>query len=137
MLNIPPGFSIDVPPGFTKAHCKLKIEAASVSCADAPPSLILDAPPGFGSDIPPGFTEAHRRLPAAISSAGSETFASTSGTENKPLIRFSPNVLPAIDKATENRILYSLASGASSRGKAGKADEMEIMHNEVQVAPVF
>ncbi|XP_039828040.1 uncharacterized protein LOC120689720 isoform X2 [Panicum virgatum] len=86
MLNIPPGFSIDVPPGFTKAHCKLQIEAAAVSYADAPSSLILDAPPGFFTDIPPGFTEAHRRLP-----------------------------------------------GASSMGKAGKADEMKIMHNEVKV----
>ena len=90
MLNIPPGFSIDVPPGFTKAHCKLQIEAAAVSYADAPSSLILDAPPGFFTDILPGFTEVHRRLP-----------------------------------------------GASSMGKTGKADEMKIMHNEVQVAPVF
>ncbi|PUZ42198.1 hypothetical protein GQ55_9G565400 [Panicum hallii var. hallii] len=156
MLDIPPGFSIDVPPGFTKAHCKLQMEAAVVSCADAHPSLILDALSGFPTDIPPGFTEAHRRLPAAISSAGPETFASTTGTEKKPLIRFSLNVskpikmevppgftalhavkqepgLPAIDKATENRMLYSLASGASSMGKAGKADEMEIMHNEEKV----
>ncbi|RLN18875.1 hypothetical protein C2845_PM02G33410 [Panicum miliaceum] len=160
MLDIPPGFSIDVPPGFTKAHCKLQMEAAAVSCADARPSLILDALSGFPTDIPPGFTEAHRRLPAAISSAGPEAFASTTGTKKKPLIRFSLNVpkpikmevppgftalhavkqepgLPAIDKATENRMLYSLASGASSIGKAGKEDEMEIMHNEVQVAPVF
>ena len=51
MLNIPPGFSIDVPPGFTKAHCKLQIEAAAVSYADAPSSLILDAPPGYFTRI--------------------------------------------------------------------------------------
>ena len=51
MLNIPPGCSIDVPPGFTKAHCKLQIEAAAVSYADAPSSLILDAPPGFFTRI--------------------------------------------------------------------------------------
>ncbi|XP_039779314.1 uncharacterized protein LOC120646873 isoform X3 [Panicum virgatum] len=149
ILDAPPGFRTDIPPGFTEAHRRLPAAISSagsetfvsttgaekkpLSYADAPPSLILDAPPRFRTDIPPGFTEAHCRLPAAISSAGTETFASTSGTENKPLIRFSPNVLPAIDKATENRILYSLASGASSRGKAGKADEMEFMHNEVKV----
>jgi hypothetical protein len=53
----------------------------SPSLMDAPPSLILDVPLGFCMDIPPGFTEAHRQLPSAISSVGSETFASTTRTE--------------------------------------------------------
>ncbi|CAN6290232.1 unnamed protein product [Urochloa humidicola] len=155
MLDIPRGFSLDVPPGFTKAHCLPQIVAAAMPCADAPSSLILNTPPGFPTDIPPGFMPSHR-MPAAISSSGATTRASIPGTEKKPLIRFSLNVprpvkmevppgftalhavkkepgLPAVDKATEKQTLNYLASTASSMGKAGKADEMEIMDNEVKV----
>ncbi|KAF8730535.1 hypothetical protein HU200_016951 [Digitaria exilis] len=73
MLDIPPGFSLDVTPGFSEAHHQLQNEPAAVSCAETPPSLILDtAPPGFSLDVPPGFSEAHRKLqnePAAVSCA--------------------------------------------------------------------
>ncbi|CAN6301791.1 unnamed protein product [Urochloa humidicola] len=161
MLDMPPGFSLDVPPGFAKAHCQPQIVAA-MPCADAPPDMppgFTEAhripAPGFATDIPPGFTEAHR-IPAAISSAGAATPASIPGTEKKPLIRFSLNVprpvkmevppgftalhavkrepgLPAVDKVTEKETLNYLASTASSMGKVGKADEMEIMDNEVKL----
>ncbi|CAN6296014.1 unnamed protein product [Urochloa humidicola] len=149
-----PGFPTDIPPGFTEAH---RIPAPGFP-TDIPPGFTeahrIPAP-GFPTDIPPGFTEAHH-IPAAISSAGAATRASIPGTEKKPFIRFSLNVprpvkmevppgftalhavkrepgLPAVDKATEKQTLNYLASTASSMGKVGKADEMEIMDNEVKV----
>ncbi|CAL4929783.1 unnamed protein product [Urochloa decumbens] len=163
LLGTPPGFPTDIPPGFmpcidapaslilgTPPGFPTDIPPSFMPCADVPPSLILDTPSGFLTDIPPGFTEAHR-MPAAISSAGAATRASIPDTEKKPLIRFSLNVprpvkmevppgftalhavkkelgLPAVDKATEKQTVT-----ASSMGKAGKADEMGIMDNEVKV----
>lgn len=154
MLDIPPGFSLEVPPGFTKAHRQLQINDTPVSYADAFTSLVLDCPPGFPSDIPPGFSEVHRQLPA-ISSAGPEAGVSIHATETKPRIRFSLNVprsvkmegLPgftvhAVKKepwspvhhheTTEKQTPSRLTSGASPLAKGATADEMKITHDEVQ-----
>ncbi|CAD6272932.1 unnamed protein product [Miscanthus lutarioriparius] len=154
MLDIPPGFSLDVSPGFTKAHHRqLQIKDTPVSYADAFTGLVLDCPPGFQIDIPPGFTEVHRQLPA-ISSAGPEAGVSIHGIETKPLIRFSLNVprfvkmevppgftvhavkkepwLP-VDKTTEKQTPSRLTSGASPLAKGATADEMKITRDEVEM----
>ncbi|XP_062210343.1 uncharacterized protein LOC133911898 isoform X2 [Phragmites australis] len=125
VLDTSSGFSLDLPPGFTKVHSQLSAGATAVSCIDA-----------FPTDIPPGFTEAHRQL-STITSAGPETGASTPVTEKKSLVSLSPNVprpvrtivppgctallavkkepgSPAVDKAIEKRMPSSFASGASS-----------------------
>lgn len=146
MLDIPPGISAHIPPGFTKAHCQLQMGTAALSFADRHRSLI--------SDIPPGFTEAHRGLPPAIPPAG-PACVSTPGTEKKPFVRFSLNVprpvemgappgftplhavkkepgLLDVDETTDNHTLHSLAAAAAAMVKPGKGGEMKIADNEVR-----
>ncbi|KAK3147994.1 hypothetical protein QOZ80_3BG0289290 [Eleusine coracana subsp. coracana] len=141
MLDTHPGYSLNVPPGLTKAQCQN--EANDVSNVDARRNLVMDTPGEFSNNIPPGFTEADRRLPT-VTSTEPEPGVSTPVTEKKPLIRFSLNIpklvkteiipgftmpnavekepeSPAVDKAKETTP-SPLASGTSSVRKAGKAD---------------
>ncbi|ONL95014.1 uncharacterized protein [Zea mays] len=146
MLDIPPGISAHIPPGFTKAHCQLQMGTAALSFADRHRSLI--------SDIPPGFTEVHRGLPPAIPPAG-PACVSTPGTEKKPFVRFSLNVprpvgmgappgftplhavkkepgLPDVHETADKHTLHSLAAAAAAVVKPGKGGEMKIADNEVK-----
>lgn len=56
----PPGFPLDVPPGFTKAHCRLHT-GETAECINSSPSLVLDTPLG-SLDVRTGFTKAHYQL---------------------------------------------------------------------------
>uniref|UniRef100_A0A0E0KAH2 AIPP2-like SPOC-like domain-containing protein n=1 Tax=Oryza punctata TaxID=4537 RepID=A0A0E0KAH2_ORYPU len=117
VLDTPPGFPHDDPPGLTKAHCLLHTGETTEPYIDSSPSLNLGIPPGLSLDVPPGFMKAHylphtgettesyidpshslsldtppgftkaHRLPI-VSTAGSETVVS----EKKPLIKFTLNV---------------------------------------------
>lgn len=151
-LDTHPGFSLNAPPGFSKAHCQT--QANDTPYVDAPRSLVIDTTDGFPNNIPPGFSEAHRQLPR-ITSTEPETGVSTPTKEKKPLIRFSLNVprfvktetlpgftasnaakkepgSPAVEKATEKLTPSPLAFGSSSVRKAGKADGTRITSDEVQ-----
>ncbi|KAL6649477.1 hypothetical protein ACP70R_013701 [Stipagrostis hirtigluma subsp. patula] len=116
-----PGFSLDVPPGFTKAHSQLRNRATALSCIDFSASLVLDTPPGFPTDIPPGFTEAHRRRPT-ITSAAPETGVFIPVTERKPLVSFSLNVPRPVAAEVQPGITTLLAvkkePGSSADGTA-------------------
>ncbi|XP_044982447.1 uncharacterized protein LOC123449324 isoform X2 [Hordeum vulgare subsp. vulgare] len=122
VLDPPPGFPLDVPPGFTRAHCGRRRGKTAESHIDSSPSLALDTPglgldappgftkahrghmdsspslaldtPGLGLDAPPGFTKAHRGLNTndTMPSPGSENGASTLLSERKSPIKFSLNI---------------------------------------------
>ncbi|BAF11278.1 uncharacterized protein [Oryza sativa Japonica Group] len=59
VLDTPPGFPHDDPPGLTKAHCLLHTGETTEPYIDSSPSLNLGVPPGLSLDIPPGFMKAH------------------------------------------------------------------------------
>lgn len=141
VLDTPPGFPLDVPHGFTKAHCLLHTGETAESYIDSSPSLVLDTPPGFPLDIPPGFSEAHRRLPTNTSD-GSEAGVSIPGSEKKSLIEFSLNVtrpvqtvvLPGFTRlhsVKKDPGLPAVCKATEKIKPIGKVDEMKIKH-EVQ-----
>lgn len=144
VLDSPPGF-LDIPPGFTRAHYRIRAGETAQSYIDSSSSLVLDTP-GYALDIPPGFTSAHRgsHTNATITSPGSENGVSTPFPEKKPQIKFSLNVprpvqtdarpgfaellkvkkepgLPAPYKATEKLT------------PIGKANEIKFKHDEANV----
>uniref|UniRef100_A0A0D9Z3W3 AIPP2-like SPOC-like domain-containing protein n=1 Tax=Oryza glumipatula TaxID=40148 RepID=A0A0D9Z3W3_9ORYZ len=59
VLDTPPGFPHDDPPGLTKAHCLLHTGETTEPYIDSSPSLNLGVPPVLSLDIPPGFMKAH------------------------------------------------------------------------------
>ena len=92
-MDSPSGFSVDVPPGFTRAHCRLRTGETAESRIDSSSSLVLYTP-GFALDGPPGFTSAHRGLHTnnTVTSPGSGNGVSTLFSGKKTPIKFSLNI---------------------------------------------
>ncbi|VAI08390.1 unnamed protein product [Triticum turgidum subsp. durum] len=114
VLDPPPGFPLDVPPGFTRAHCGLRLDA------------------------PPGFTKAHGGLhtnDSSMPSPGSENGASTLFSEKKSPIKFSLNITrpPGFAKLAEVKKEPGLPAFFKATEKTppiGKANEKDIKHDK-------
>lgn len=118
VLDPPPGFPLDVPPGFTRAHCGLRLDA------------------------PPGFTKAHGGLHTndSMPSPGAENGASTLFSERKSPIKFSLNITrpPGFAKLAEVKKEPGLPAFFKATEKTppiGKANEKDIKHDKVQHYP--
>ncbi|XBH57419.1 hypothetical protein VPH35_079028 [Triticum aestivum] len=117
VLDPPSGFlPLDVPPGFTRAHCGLRLDA------------------------PPGFTKAHGGLHTndSMPSPGAENGASTLFSERKSPIKFSLNITrpPGFAKLAEVKKEPGLPAFFKATEKTppiGKANEKDIKHDKVNV----
>ena len=142
VLDPPPGFPLDVPPGFTRAHCGLRRGKTAESHIDSSPSLAFDTP-GLRLDAPPGFTKAHGGLhtnDSSMPSPGSENGASTLFSEKKSPIKFSLNITrpPGFAKLAEVKKEPGLPAFFKATEKTppiGKANEKDIKHDKVQHYP--
>ncbi|XP_037425833.1 titin-like isoform X2 [Triticum dicoccoides] len=140
VLDPPPGFPLDVPPGFTRAHCGLRRGKTAESHIDSSPSLAFDTP-GLRLDAPPGFTKAHGGLhtnDSSMPSPGSENGASTLFSEKKSPIKFSLNITrpPGFAKLAEVKKEPGLPAFFKATEKTppiGKANEKDIKHDKVNV----
>uniref|UniRef100_A0A453INT1 Uncharacterized protein n=1 Tax=Aegilops tauschii subsp. strangulata TaxID=200361 RepID=A0A453INT1_AEGTS len=114
VLDPPSGFlPLDVPPGFTRAHCGLRLDA------------------------PPGFTKAHGGLHTndSMPSPGAENGASTLFSERKSPIKFSLNITrpPGFAKLAEVKKEPGLPAFFKATEKTppiGKANEKDIKHDK-------